>query len=81
MSNARVHRALEEIGAPLLALAKRNISIRGPHETSKGRLVFFLEGSILTHEEIIELFEMGNLTARGIVDPKNSLKKIERPES
>ena len=81
MSKMSLRKPSKEIGAPLLALAKQNISIRGPYETPKGKLVFILEGSIVTQDEIIELFEMGNLNTKGIADLKANLKEIHKTES
>ena len=67
------------LAAPLLALEKLGVSVRGPFVTPHHRQIYLVSGCILTGDEIVALHERGKFAANAIGKFLIDLKSLQMP--
>jgi hypothetical protein len=79
LSGSREKRPPSNILAPLLALERMHLPVRGPFCTPKHRQIYVVDGCILTTSEMISLHEHGKFTREAIGNLLNDLKFLQTP--
>jgi hypothetical protein len=79
LSGPRAKKPLSNILAPLLALERMHLPVRGPFATPKHRQIYVVDGCILTDGELISLHERGKFTGEAIGNLLRDLKFLQTP--